>query len=95
MGKLQRQLCLSPGTLTGLVDGLVEGQMVHRWRDNDDRRLVYLTLSEQGQEFLEDVMNYRVANSTTAFNTSWGSLKCLIGLNTGSKEYVQENRKEL
>ncbi len=62
MGKLQRQLCLSPGTLTGLVDGLVEGQMVHRWRDNDDRRLVYLTLSEQGQEFLEDVINYRVAN---------------------------------
>ena len=61
MGELQKQLCLSPGTLTGLVDGLVEGELVRRRRDEDDRRLVYLTLSEQGQAFFEDVINYRAA----------------------------------
>lgn len=42
MKELQRRLLLAPGTLTGLVDNLVNDGLVERWRDETDRRLVYL-----------------------------------------------------
>ena len=42
MGELQKRIGLSSATLTGLVDGLVETNLVRRWRDDDDRRVVFL-----------------------------------------------------
>ncbi|KYH32302.1 MarR family winged helix-turn-helix transcriptional regulator [Neomoorella mulderi] len=59
MGELQRRLFLAPATLTGLVDGLVEEKLVRRWRDNNDRRLVYLALTPAGEEFLAGILKYR------------------------------------
>lgn len=33
MEELQRRLLQAPGTVTGLVDGLVEEGLVRHWRD--------------------------------------------------------------
>ncbi|SNX55207.1 MarR family transcriptional regulator [Thermoanaerobacterium sp. RBIITD] len=59
MKQLQMQLLLSPGTLTGLIDNLVNDNLVKRWRDNEDRRLVYLTLTEEGYKLLVEILEYR------------------------------------
>ncbi|WP_258359992.1 MarR family winged helix-turn-helix transcriptional regulator [Moorella sulfitireducens] len=61
MGELQRRLFLAPATLTGLVDGLVEEKLVRRWRDDNDRRLVFLALTPAGEEFLAEILHYRAS----------------------------------
>ncbi|HWP97827.1 MAG TPA: MarR family transcriptional regulator [Syntrophomonadaceae bacterium] len=61
MGDLQRRLYLAPATLTGLIDGLVEGGFVERWRDDCDRRSVFLALTPLGEELLERVFTYRTS----------------------------------
>lgn len=61
MGELQRRLLLAPGTITGLVDGLVEEGLVRRWRDKADRRLVFLTLTPAGAEFLAGILQFRAS----------------------------------
>jgi DNA-binding MarR family transcriptional regulator len=61
MGDLQRRLCLAPGTLTGLIDGLVEEGLVTRWREDCDRRAVYLVPTPKGEELLKRVFDYRVS----------------------------------
>jgi DNA-binding MarR family transcriptional regulator len=40
----------SAGTLTGIVDRLIEEQLVGRVRDIDDRRVVQVTLTPRGEE---------------------------------------------
>ncbi|MGI9863075.1 MarR family winged helix-turn-helix transcriptional regulator [Moorella naiadis] len=59
MGELQRRLLLAPGTVTGLVDGLVAEGLVRRWRDENDRRLVFLDLTTTGEEFLAGILDFR------------------------------------
>ncbi|MGI9859763.1 MarR family winged helix-turn-helix transcriptional regulator [Moorella naiadis] len=59
MGELQRRLLLAPGTVTGLVDGLVAEGLVRRWRDENDRRLVFLDLTAAGEEFLAGILDFR------------------------------------
>jgi DNA-binding MarR family transcriptional regulator len=43
-------LCMSPGGLTILCDKLEEKGLIHRDRDEGDRRIVYLKISEAGEE---------------------------------------------
>ena len=59
MGDLQKRMGLSSATLTGLVDGLVETNLVHRWRDDNDRRVVFLTITPTGASLRADVNQYR------------------------------------
>lgn len=59
MGDLQRQLCVAPSTLTGLVDGLEAAGLVQRERGEEDRRVVYLRLATAGEEQLARVMAYK------------------------------------
>lgn len=40
----------SAGTLTGIVDRLIEDGLVHRVRDNNDRRVVKVELTSAGHE---------------------------------------------
>jgi DNA-binding MarR family transcriptional regulator len=61
MGDLQRITRTSSATLTGLVDGLVEGGLVKRWRADQDRRLVYLAITPDGQKIVQDVIRLRIA----------------------------------
>ena len=59
MGELQKKMGLSSATLTGLVDGLVETKLVNRWRDDNDRRVVFLTITPAGASLRADVNLYR------------------------------------
>jgi DNA-binding MarR family transcriptional regulator len=59
MGKMQKRLGLSSATLTGLVDGLVDTGLVHRWRDDDDRRVIFLTLTPHGDSLRTEIDQYR------------------------------------
>lgn len=49
----------SAGTLTGIVDRLIEDNLVGRVRDIDDRRVVQVTLTPQGEERLSRVEQAR------------------------------------
>ncbi|MDI3311708.1 MAG: MarR family transcriptional regulator [Thermoanaerobacterium sp.] len=59
MKQLQSQLLLSSSTLTGLIDNLVADDLVSRWRDDKDRRLVFLKLTEKGSMLLNEILDYR------------------------------------
>jgi DNA-binding MarR family transcriptional regulator len=59
MSQLQSRLLLSPATVTGLVDGLVNDGLVVRLRDEVDRRMVYLRLTEAGAALREEVLEFR------------------------------------
>lgn len=50
MNELASTLDISMSRATGLVDRLVEKDLVNRWPDPDDRRSVLCALTEQGHE---------------------------------------------
>ena len=49
-----RMIEKSPNT-TRLMDKLVDKNLIERWRCNEDRRVVYVQLSEDGQQLLKDM----------------------------------------
>lgn len=49
----------SAGTLTGIVDRLIDDNLVARVRDIEDRRVVQVTLTPQGEERLSRVEGVR------------------------------------
>jgi DNA-binding MarR family transcriptional regulator len=49
----------SAGTLTGIVDRLIEDGLVARVRDTDDRRVVQVALTDAGRERIERVEQAR------------------------------------
>lgn len=49
----------SAGTLTGIVDRLIDDNLMGRVRDVDDRRVVQVTLSSEGEERLARVEQAR------------------------------------
>lgn len=58
---LAKRLDITTGGLTGITDKLVDGGYVYRRRDTKDRRVVYLTISEQGKE---EVALMRISRET-------------------------------
>ena len=59
MSQLQKALLLSSPTMTGLVDSLVDGGLVVRSREGEDRRMVHLRLTGAGEAFCKEVLDYR------------------------------------
>jgi len=64
MGIVSKKLMITLGTLTTSVNRLVEKGYVTRFRNEDDRRVVFLSLTEKGEEifslheaFHEELMN--------------------------------------
>ncbi len=55
MSELAEVTRQSAGTLTGIVDRLIEDDLVGRVRDVDDRRVVQVTLTARGEERLARV----------------------------------------
>lgn len=53
MGNVAKKLRVTLGTLTTSVNGLVKKGYVYRYRDESDRRKVYLKLTEKANEVLE------------------------------------------
>lgn len=50
MSELVRITQQSPGTLTGIVDRLISAGLVERAGDPNDRRIVYVVLTELGEQ---------------------------------------------
>jgi DNA-binding MarR family transcriptional regulator len=59
MSELAETTQQSAGTLTGIVDRLIEDDLVGRVRDTDDRRVVQVTLTPHGYERLSRVEQAR------------------------------------
>ncbi|HUW63900.1 MAG TPA: MarR family transcriptional regulator [Spirochaetia bacterium] len=59
MSELQKYMFLSSATLTGLVDSLVDDDLVVRSREGADRRMVYLQLTRAGDALCKEVLDYR------------------------------------
>jgi DNA-binding MarR family transcriptional regulator len=53
VGNLARRLCLAPNAVTPVVERLEAVGLVRRERDEDDRRIVHVSLTEKGHA-LED-----------------------------------------
>ena len=53
--ELARRMWLSPATLTGVVDTLEKAGYVRRERDGSDRRVVWLALTEAGEQRVKEI----------------------------------------
>lgn len=66
--QLADKLSITTGGLTGITDKLVSGDYIHRKRDNKDRRVVYLTISDKGKEALKIMYASRKSFIETIFS---------------------------
>jgi MarR family transcriptional regulator, organic hydroperoxide resistance regulator len=62
MGELVRLTCQSGATLTGIVDRLLAAGLVDRDRDDHDRRVVHVALTDAGRAKLGEVAAAHVAD---------------------------------
>ena len=51
-GEISRRIFIKPGTITGIVDRLEKKGLVTRNRDNQDRRVVKISITEAGRELV-------------------------------------------
>ncbi len=58
VSELSQQMKITPSVVSRMVDRLVEKDMVVRTRDDIDRRVVFVSLSEKGRGFLEGIAEY-------------------------------------
>jgi DNA-binding MarR family transcriptional regulator len=57
MSELASELELTPGTMTTKIDCLIKKKFVERAFDADDRRRVYIQLTEKGQKIFDVIMD--------------------------------------
>jgi DNA-binding MarR family transcriptional regulator len=55
MVQLARKMFLDKSTMTRVVDGLIERELVVRRFDDNDRRLIYVTLTAAGRKVLDGI----------------------------------------
>jgi DNA-binding MarR family transcriptional regulator len=55
MVQLARKMFLDKSTMTRVVDGLIERELVVRRFDENDRRLIYITLTAAGRKLLDGI----------------------------------------
>lgn len=52
-GDLAERLCVHPSTVTGVIQRLADKNLIERQKRADDRRAVWLTLTDEGRTLLE------------------------------------------
>ncbi|MBN2380863.1 MarR family transcriptional regulator [candidate division WOR-3 bacterium] len=57
MNELALTLGLSKANVTGLVDRMVRSRLLERMRSDEDRRVVYVTLSVRGRRIAQRLIN--------------------------------------
>ncbi|RKD23152.1 hypothetical protein BEP19_13115 [Ammoniphilus oxalaticus] len=57
MSELADALNLTPGAATTVADKLIENGYITRLRDQDDRRVVYLKITNKGKEAIRELQN--------------------------------------
>lgn len=53
LGDIAKSVHLSPSTIVGVLDRLVDKNYVKRRRDKKDRRLINVTITEKGRELIK------------------------------------------
>jgi len=83
MSEMQAHLLVAAPTLTELVDGLVADGLVTRIRDQGDRRMVYLRLTDQGRQMYREVLSFRCSCLEEALEGDGEGLAEVNGLLNG------------
>jgi MarR family transcriptional regulator, 2-MHQ and catechol-resistance regulon repressor len=61
MGELGEKTLITKGTLTGVIDRLIQKQLVFRETPSDNRRSVIVQLTPKGQKVFEEVFPSHIA----------------------------------
>lgn len=56
MSELAEQLGLTPGTMTTKIDNLIKKKFVERAFDEEDRRKVYIQLTQKGENIYKSIL---------------------------------------
>ena len=57
MNELARTLGVSKANVTGLVDRMVRARLIDRMRSDEDRRVVFVTLTQKGKRTVQRMLN--------------------------------------
>lgn len=57
MNELARTLGVSKANVTGLVDRMVRARLIDRMRSDEDRRVVFVTLTQKGRRTVQRMLN--------------------------------------
>lgn len=55
MKDISEKLSIAPGGATYIIDSLIKVHLVERYRVDEDRRIVYIRLTEEGHKKLDDL----------------------------------------
>lgn len=61
VGELAEQMYVNPSAITNMMDRLLKTNYVERYRDESDRRVVYIKLTEEGHAIVKDMKSKRKA----------------------------------
>jgi len=93
---LARDLGVTSGNVTGIVDRLVEQGLVSRNVDREDRRVIRLLATEKGQELLDNLMETQSAHmSRILARLNPEELDSLFRGLSGLFRALKEHRKEM
>ena len=68
MSNLAKHLHLTVGTLTSTIDRLVKKGYVLRYRSEEDRRIVEVSLSPKGEDLFTEIRSQRLLGAETFFS---------------------------
>lgn len=68
IGKIADEVCLSQATVTSILDRLERNELIRRERGSNDKRVVYVCLTFNGQEKLEEAPESMQAGFIREFN---------------------------
>jgi len=66
--ELAESLGVTPGAITGIADKMIDKGYIVRRRDNDDRRVVRLAITEYGGQHIETLLEKQKQTISTFFN---------------------------
>lgn len=67
VSQMAEAMCYTAGAITTLADKLLLAGYVERERDDEDRRVVYLRITDAGREMLGSIREQRKTNIDTFF----------------------------
>jgi len=57
VSQVAESLCITPGAITGVADKLIQSGLLERRRDENDRRVVYLQITPEGQTYVQSMLD--------------------------------------
>ena len=87
MSSLSQDMHLTHGASTGMVDRLIKLKLVDRVRSEEDRRVVYVSITDRGRELVERMRERRYSILKNIINSlTEEERKLFIKVNTLLKE---------